>query len=110
MHFEKSNYLQHNVANKKKVPPLGYLQRESYGKRRAYLNCSFDIEVVLPGHGANGGPSLLSANEDYINAYLAAAQKTKSSKAVQKAMSKKYPDYKLPIILQISSGARFQKK
>jgi glyoxylase-like metal-dependent hydrolase (beta-lactamase superfamily II) len=62
--------------------------------------------TIHPGHGAVGGPEILAANRDYIQAFVAAtAAPAQKSAAIEKLKSQ-YPDDALPVIVEFSVGGR----
>ena len=63
------------------------------------------IRTVLPGHGPAGGPELLEANERYIREFMSTAAAVTSKDEGVAAMSKAYPDYQLPVILDFGMQA-----
>ena len=64
---------------------------------------------VLPGHGAEGGPELLSRNEQYILDYEKAAASSKTQEELVGQMKALYPSEALPVILEIAAGAKKPK-
>ena len=63
------------------------------------------IQIVLPGHGPVGGPELLDRNERYIRDFMAAAEVATSKDEGVTTMTKAYPDYQLPVILDFGMQA-----
>lgn len=66
------------------------------------------IDQVLPGHGENGSAELLKINADYIEKFLSVTAKATTKQEAISEMRKAYPDYRLPIILDLSVGARIK--
>lgn len=64
-----------------------------------------DIRRVLSGHGESGGPELLDANREYIEAFVHATEPGKTRDAAVAGMSARYPAYALPVVLELSVGA-----
>jgi len=67
-------------------------------------------EVVVSGHRAPGrtdSPADLQATAQYISDFEAAVTASKAPEDVVKLMSAKYPELKLPIVLQLSAKAAF---
>jgi glyoxylase-like metal-dependent hydrolase (beta-lactamase superfamily II) len=53
---------------------------------------------ILPGHGANSDRSVLALDRSYIEKFAAGASQAELATA--------YPEFKLPVILELSIGAR----
>lgn len=64
-----------------------------------------DIRRVLSGHGVSGGPELLDANREYIEAFVHATESGETREAAVAAMAARYPGYALPVVLDLSVGA-----
>jgi glyoxylase-like metal-dependent hydrolase (beta-lactamase superfamily II) len=66
-------------------------------------------ETIHPGHGPVGGPEILAANREYIQAFVAAtAAPAVKSAAIEKLRSL-YPDYALPVIVEYSVNGRMEQ-
>lgn len=84
---------------------------ESWLASLAKLRVARPVEQVLPGHGPVGGPELFDASERYIRDYLGATKglnKSQTKLAIDRVL-KLYPGFALPIILELSVGARLAK-
>jgi glyoxylase-like metal-dependent hydrolase (beta-lactamase superfamily II) len=68
------------------------------------------IQIVLPGHGPAGGPELLAQNERYIRDFVAAAEVATTKDEGVATMTKAYPDYQLPLILDFGMQAAVEGK
>lgn len=66
------------------------------------------VVSVLPGHGENGTAGLLDINAKYIETFLKVTKSAKTKEAAIAQMKKLYPNYRLPIILELSVGARMK--
>lgn len=66
------------------------------------------IQKVLPGHGEAGGESLLQRNREYIEAFLRVVKNSKNKEAAIAKMKKRYPDDRLPVILELSVGTKLK--
>lgn len=66
------------------------------------------IESVLPGHGEDGGKSLLDVNAKYIETFLSVTKNAKTKELGVAEMKKRYPTYRLPVILELSVAARIK--
>lgn len=64
------------------------------------------ISNVLPGHGEPGGVELFKTNATYIQDFQGATGKGATRQAAIATMLKKYPKYRLAIILETSVGTR----
>jgi glyoxylase-like metal-dependent hydrolase (beta-lactamase superfamily II) len=63
------------------------------------------IEVILPGHGAAGGPELLDANERYIRDFMDAAVAATTKDEAVATMTAAYPELEMPVILDFGMQA-----
>ncbi len=67
------------------------------------------VERILPGHGQNGSSDLFAENRDYIQAFVASTHGETTKKQSVDTMVQKFGDYKLPMIVDLSVGARVKK-
>lgn len=63
------------------------------------------IERVYPGHGHPGDASLLGANEAYLRDFIAVSAESDAPATAAAALKQRYPDHRLPIIAELSTGA-----
>jgi len=63
------------------------------------------IKTVLSGHGPVGGAELLKKNEHYIKRFSQIVSSTKDKEAAKKSLKTEFPEYKLPIIADLSVDA-----
>lgn len=64
---------------------------------------------VYPGHGEPGGPELLDATLQYLHDFESAVAASKSQKELAAAVKAKYPDHRLPIIVDLAAPSYFKK-
>ena len=65
--------------------------------------------AVYPGHGAPGGSELISANREYIEAFVAATAAPASKEQAIAALKSRYADYALPVVVEFSVGGRLEQ-
>jgi glyoxylase-like metal-dependent hydrolase (beta-lactamase superfamily II) len=93
----------HNVhAWLKDTPPSGWIAAleglKKLGARKVY-----------PGHGEPGGPEILDATLGYLRDFESAVAAARSQKELAAAVKAKYPDHRLPIIVDIAATSYFKK-
>jgi glyoxylase-like metal-dependent hydrolase (beta-lactamase superfamily II) len=64
------------------------------------------IDHVLPGHGAPGNSKILVDDESYIREFLKITAAAKTKEEAGEKLKKKFASYKLPVIADLSVGAR----
>lgn len=64
---------------------------------------------VYPGHGEPGGPEILDATLQYLRDFESAVAASKSQKELAAAVKAKYPDHRLPIIVDLAATSYFKK-
>lgn len=67
------------------------------------------IEKTFPGHGENSDVALIETNSKYIKEYLKATGPKATRESALAKMKDLYPDYRLPVILELSVGARIKQ-
>lgn len=65
------------------------------------------IDTVFPGHGKFGGIEICAETIKWLNDYRAVAKPGVHFTAVAKEMTRRYPDYGLPILLWLTRGPGF---
>lgn len=63
---------------------------------------------IHPGHGTAGGVELLQQNIDYIKFFTDMVHQHTDAKAAAEVIKSKYPDWKLPVIVDFSTPAYFK--
>jgi len=86
----------------KDTPPKGWIAALEDLKK-------LGAKQVYPGHGEPGGPELLDATLQYLRDFESAVAASKSQKELAAAVKAKYPDYRLPIIVDIAATSYFKK-
>jgi len=86
----------------KDTPPKGWIAALEDLKK-------LGAKAVYPGHGEPGGPELLDATLQYLRDFESAVAASKSQKQLAAAVKAKYPDYRLPIIVDIAAPSYFKK-
>ena len=64
------------------------------------------IQTVLPGHGPAGSAEILKVDAEYIKTFLALTKPGAQKETALKNLKALYPDYKLPVIADLSVSAR----
>lgn len=64
-----------------------------------------DVELVYPGHGEKGGAEVIEENINYLKNFIKVSNSGESVESAKGKMLAKYPNYKLPIILDLSLKA-----
>jgi glyoxylase-like metal-dependent hydrolase (beta-lactamase superfamily II) len=64
---------------------------------------------IYPGHGEPGGPEILDATLQYLRDFEAAVASSKSQKELASAVKEKYPEHRLPIIVDVAAPSYFKK-
>jgi glyoxylase-like metal-dependent hydrolase (beta-lactamase superfamily II) len=64
--------------------------------------------TVYPGHGPVGGPEMLAADREYIQAFIAATAAPATRDEAMAKLNAAYPDYALPVIVEYSVGGRIK--
>ncbi len=86
----------------KDTPPMGWIAAledlEKLGAKQVY-----------PGHGEPGGPELLDATLQYLHDFESAVAASKSQKELAAAVKARYPDHRLPIIVDVAAPSYFKK-
>ncbi len=67
---------------------------------------SLNIEKVYTGHGTNGTAEILDVNARYIQDFMQATELPTTAEKAKAKMLSKYGKYLLPVILDLSLGAR----
>jgi glyoxylase-like metal-dependent hydrolase (beta-lactamase superfamily II) len=67
----------------------------------------YDIEHVIPGHGAAGGPELIEASIRYLTDWREVAQPGVRGVEIARQMMDRYPDYALGLLLWLTRGPGF---
>jgi glyoxylase-like metal-dependent hydrolase (beta-lactamase superfamily II) len=65
------------------------------------------IDRVFPGHGPVGGTELLDASELWLRAYREVAKPGVRFVDIAKEMTRRYPNYGLPLLLWLTRGPGF---
>ncbi len=86
----------------KDTPPKGWIAALEDLKK-------LGARQVYPGHGEPGGPELLDATLQYLRDFESAVAASKSQKELAAAVKAKYPDYRLPIIVDVAAPSYFKK-
>jgi glyoxylase-like metal-dependent hydrolase (beta-lactamase superfamily II) len=66
------------------------------------------IKNVLTGHGEPAGAELLESNRKYILDFVEITERSQSKKAALAEINRRYPSFRLPIIAELSVGARMK--
>ncbi len=64
--------------------------------------------TVYPGHGPQGGPELLDADREYIQAFITVTAAPATREDAMAKLKDAYPDYSLPVIVEYSVGGRIK--
>lgn len=64
--------------------------------------------TVYPGHGPVGGPEVLAADREYIQAFIAATAPPATKEEAMAKLKAAYPDYALPVIIEYSVAGRIK--
>ncbi len=67
----------------------------------------YEIERVIPGHGAAGGPELIEASIQYLRDWKEVAQPGVRGVEIARQMMERYPDYDLALLLWLTRGPGF---
>lgn len=86
----------------KDTPPKGWIAALEDLKK-------LGAKQIYPGHGEPGGPEILDATLQYLHDFESAVAASKSQKELAAAVKAKYPDYRLPIIVDIAAPSYFKK-
>ena len=86
----------------KDTPPKGWIAALEDLKK-------LGAKAVYPGHGEPGGPELLDATLQYLHDFESAVAASKNQKQLAAAVKAKYPDFRLPIIVDIAAPSYFKK-
>jgi glyoxylase-like metal-dependent hydrolase (beta-lactamase superfamily II) len=73
------------------------------------LKASNSIANILPGHGEPANTSIIDENINYLNAFIDATKKASTQEEALRTMETQFPDYRLPIIADMSIKANFKK-
>lgn len=68
-----------------------------------------EIETILPGHGKKAGPLVFEQNKKYIETFLEVLDKAETPEDAIAEMRNQYPEYLMPVLLEISVRQRFKK-
>jgi glyoxylase-like metal-dependent hydrolase (beta-lactamase superfamily II) len=64
--------------------------------------------TVYPGHGPVGGPEVLAADREYIQAFITATAAPATREEAMAKLKAAYPDYALPVIVEYSVAGRIK--
>jgi glyoxylase-like metal-dependent hydrolase (beta-lactamase superfamily II) len=64
--------------------------------------------TIYPGHGPVGGPEVLAADREYIQAFIAATAAPVTREEAMAELKAAYPDYALPVIVEYSVAGRIK--
>ena len=64
--------------------------------------------IVYPGHGPVGGPEVLAADREYIQAFVAATAAPATREQAMAKLKAAFPDYSLPVIVDYSVAGRIK--
>jgi glyoxylase-like metal-dependent hydrolase (beta-lactamase superfamily II) len=64
------------------------------------------LRAVYPGHGATHDVAILDEDRAYIESFVAITRESKDKAAALKALEQRYPNYRLPVIAELSVAAR----
>jgi glyoxylase-like metal-dependent hydrolase (beta-lactamase superfamily II) len=67
----------------------------------------YEIDHVIPGHGAAGGPELIEASIRYLSDWREVAQPGVRGVEIARQMMERYPDYDLGLLLWLTRGPGF---
>lgn len=79
---------------------------ESWSKNLQLAGKVGAIDSVLPGHGENGTAGLLDVNQRYIETFLEVTKSAKNKESGTSEMKRRFPQYRLPVIVELSVAAR----
>lgn len=65
---------------------------------------NYEIERLIPGHGAVGGPEIFEEAIEYLKFYQEVSKPKVPQKVIADAMLKQYPDWKMQGVLTMSIG------
>ena len=65
---------------------------------------NYDIERLIPGHGAVGGKEIVDRAIEYLEYYADVAKPLVTQPTIIEAMLKRFPDYKMEGVLYMTRG------
>lgn len=83
---------------------------DGWRQNLATLDGLGEIETIYPGHGAAGGPELIGWTRQYIDDFLAEADRAQSAEGTIESMRAKYPANKCGYCLKFAAQARFSQQ
>jgi len=81
---------------------------EGWLKNLEKLSSLGPIQMILPGHGPTGDKALISANASYIQNFMGLTKGDLKKDVAISKLEALYPDFKLPVIAELSVGARLK--
>jgi glyoxylase-like metal-dependent hydrolase (beta-lactamase superfamily II) len=82
---------------------------EAWEKTLTELRKKYPIESVYPGHGPNGGASIIEDNIAYLEKFKSTLTEAKTKEDAISTLAKIYPGYDLKVIAELSVGTHFKK-